>query len=150
MTESTNETSKNPEFTPQTDLDHVMWQGRTDPNMEQVPLKIIEAFLNEKRVFFLSPNPVNQSTAEQKVEPLTLAGKNEEPVIAIFTHITHVPQEYLAITPHAVGVPGGAVVTSLKNGGIIINPGTPVAFEISAKGVESIRNDFLSDKPAEN
>ena len=126
-----------------------MWQGRTDPSQKDVPLRIIQAFLAEKRVFFLSPNPVNQSTAEQKVEPLTLAGKNEEPVIAIFTHIKHVPQEYLALTPHAVGVPGAAVVTSLKNGGIIINPGTVVAFEISAKGVDSIREDFLAGNPGE-
>ena len=149
MTEQDNNTENTeqnqPEFQPQTALDHIMVAGRRDPSAQNIPLQIIQGLLKEKRVFFLSPVAMSKIDADQKVQPLTLAGKNNQPVVAIYTHVLHVPQEYLALAPHPVGVPGGAVVASVRGGGIIINPGTEVAFEISAKGVEAIKKDFFGE-----
>ena len=80
------------------------------------------------------------------VNPLTLQDNDGNPLIAMFSATDVIPEEYAEHAPHAVDAPGVAVVQSLSGSGIIIDPGQEHGFQISAEGVERIREDFL--KPA--
>ena len=68
-----------------------------------------------------------------------------DPVVALFTHLSRVPETYVDEAPYAVRVAGASVVEHLTGAGIVINPGHAIGFEIGSDGVEAIRRDFGPD-----
>lgn len=110
---------------------------------EAQPGEIIRAFLTST-VYFLSADEISPETSS--VNPLTLQDNEGNPMIALFSTTESIPEEYIEHAPHAVDAPGVAVVQSLTGSGIIIDAGQEHGFQISAEGVERIKEDFL--KPA--
>ncbi|GAB3193943.1 SseB family protein [Nesterenkonia suensis] len=140
-----NPETQNPDETPEgeqlPDLRDTLVAGKDG---EAQPNEIIRAFLTST-VYFLSAEEVTPETAS--VNPLTLQDNEGNPLIALFSGTDVVPAEYSEHAPHAVDAPGVAVVQSLAGAGIIIDAGQEHGFQISAEGVDRIREDFL--RPAE-
>ncbi|GAA3288326.1 SseB family protein [Nesterenkonia halobia] len=130
---------ENPEgAAPQQSLQEVLIAGKDG---EAQPGDIIRAFLTSS-VYFLSPHEISDETSS--VNPLTLQDNEGNPLIALFSATDIIPEEYSEHAPHAVDAPGVAVVQSLSGAGIIIDAGQEHGFQISAEGVDRIREDFLS------
>ncbi|GAA1183588.1 MULTISPECIES: SseB family protein [Nesterenkonia] len=136
-----NPDAQTPDETPEgeqlPDLRDTLVAGR-DGNAQ--PSEIIRAFLTST-VYFLSAEEVTPETGS--VNPLTLQDSEGNPLIALFSGTDLVPAEYAEHAPHAVDAPGVAVVQSLAGAGIIIDAGQEHGFQISAEGVDRIREDFL-------
>jgi hypothetical protein len=124
---------------PQTHLEAVLKAGQED---RAASGEVIAAFLREE-IFFLSREKVTEES--QNVQPLLLQNKENQPVIALFTHPARVPGSYAEEAPFAVRVVGAAVVDNLSGAGLVLNPGHELGFEIGAEGVEAIRRDFQPD-----
>lgn len=149
MTETPN---TQPEQTPATDaaaeptdtatLEQVLSQGKDGKAQAG---EIIRTFLTSN-VYFLSPEEVSDETGS--VNPLTLQDNEGNPLIALFSTIENIPEDYKEHAPHAVEAPGVAIVQSITGAGVMIDAGQEHGFQISAEGVERIRTDFIS--PAED
>lgn len=124
---------------PQTQLEAVLKAGQDDPELTGV---VISTFLSSE-VLFLSREPVGEESTN--VQPLLLQNADGDPVIALFTHAARIPAAYMDEAPHAVRVPGAAVIDTLEGAGLVINPGHELGFEIGAEGVSAIRRDFNAD-----
>lgn len=124
---------------PQTHLETVLLAGQQD---EGKAGEVIATFLGEE-VYFLSREQVDAST--DNVQPLLLQNKDGQPVIALFTHLSRIPEAYIGEAPYAVRVAGAAVIDNLDGAGLVLNPGHELGFEIPAEGVAAIRRDFHPD-----
>lgn len=138
-----NPDAQNPDHTAEPELPSLRDTLVAGKDGDAEPGEIIRAFLTST-VYFLSAEEVTPETGS--VNPLTLQDNDGNPLIAMFSATDVIPEEYAEHAPHAVDAPGVAVVQSLSGSGIIIDPGQEHGFQISAEGVERIREDFL--KPA--
>lgn len=127
---------------PQTHLEKLLLAGQAD---QEKAGEVIAAFLTEE-VYFLSREQVGEET--ENVQPLLLQNRDGLPLIALFTHVSRIPNHYIDEAPFAVRVVGAAVIDNLEGAGMVVNPGHPIGFEIGPDGVDAIRRDFNPDGSA--
>ena len=105
---------------------------------------VVNAFLGTE-VYFLSREEVTGQNPH--AQPLLLSNAAGTPMVAIFTSLERIPGTYIDQAPYGVLVKGSAVIRSLSDTGVVVNPGSELSFQIPAEGVAELKEELLHHKP---
>ena len=108
-------------------------------------VEVVNSFLNSQ-VYLPS---VEKAGEDGSVSPLMLQDTNENPVMALFTSPDIIPEEFSEPAPHVSVVTGAAVVQSVTNAGVIIDPGSDHQFPLAQEQMSAIREQIIDQSPEE-
>lgn len=108
-------------------------------------VEVVNAFLNSE-VYLPS---VEKPGEDGSISPLMLQDTEENAVMPVFTSPDGVPEEYTENAPHVAVVSGVAVLQSVTNAGLVIDPGAEHQFPISMEQMKLIREQIAAQMPEE-
>lgn len=108
-------------------------------------VEVVNSFLNSQ-VYLPS---VEKAGEDGSVSPLLLQDTNENPVMPLFTSAEAIPEEYTEPAPHVSVVTGAAVIQSVTNAGVVIDPGAEHQFPLSMEQMAAVREQIVSQTPEE-
>lgn len=127
-------------FAAQTDLKEKMVTAAEGETTTEEVVEVVNSFLNSE-VYLPSVEEVGEDGA---VSPLLLQDTDENPVLPLFTSPEIIPEEFAEPAPHVSTVTGAAVVQSVTDAGVIIDPGTEHQFPLSMEQMTAIREQIVS------
>lgn len=107
---------------------------------------VVSAFMSAE-VYFLSREEVTGQNPN--AQPLLVSDPSGAAMVPVFTALERIPGSYIDQAPFGVLVQGAAIIRSLSQTGVVINPGDRLSFQIPAAGVTVLQQDLLN-QPTEN
>ncbi|WP_022871821.1 SseB family protein [Nesterenkonia alba] len=101
---------------------------------------VVNAFL-QSEIYLPSPQ---QPGEDGSVSPLMLQDQNENPVLPLFSSPEEIPADYKERAPHVAVVSGIAILQSVTDAGIVIDPGTDHQFPLTADQMSAIREQVTT------
>lgn len=103
-------------------------------------VEVVNSFLNSQ-VYLPS---VEKAGEDGSVNPLMLQDTEENPVMPLFTSPDIIPEEFAEPAPHVSVVTGAAVVQSVTNASVVIDPGSDHQFPLAQEQMAAIREQVVS------
>lgn len=127
-------------FAAESDLKEKMVSAAEGETTTEDVVEVVNSFLNSQ-VYLPS---VEKAGDDGSVNPLMLQDTNENPVMALFTSPEIIPEEFTEPAPHVSVVTGAAVVQSVTNAAVVIDPGSDHQFPLAQEQLAAIREQIVS------
>lgn len=130
-------------FTPQSPLEQALLDAQEDRLSQDA---FLEKFINTP-VVFLADHPVSESGEwHPETKPLVLGTPKGWPALAVFSHPDRaqaLPEHLRVGRAHALVAVAGAVIQGIgPDLGLVMNPGSPVGFEIPPAQLAALKAAF--------
>lgn len=130
-------------FPTQTDLKEKLVTAAEGETTTENVVQVVNEFLNSQ-VYLPS---VEKAGEDGSVSPLLLQDTDENPVMPLFTSPEAIPEEYAEPAPHVSVVTGAAVIQSVTNAGVVLDPGAEHQFPLSMEQMAAVREQIVAQMP---
>lgn len=124
-------------------LTHFETMILTGMNKPELSGSVVGAFMSAE-VYFLSREEVTGQNPN--AQPLLVSNAAGAPMVPVFTSLARIPGSYIDQAPYGVKVQGAAIIRSLSQTGLVINPGDELTFQIPADGVAVLQQELLNQR----
>lgn len=103
-------------------------------------VEVVNAFLNSQ-VYLPS---LEKAAEDGSVSPLFLQDTEEKPVLPLFTNPEEIPEQFTEAAPHVSVVTGAAVIQSVQDVTVVIDPTSEHQFPLAPEQTASIREQIMT------
>ncbi|WP_146339829.1 SseB family protein [Nesterenkonia sp. NBAIMH1] len=123
---------------PQPDLKQALLTAADGETKTEELVDVVNAFL-QSQVYLPT---VEQASEDGTINPLMLQDTEENAVMPLFSSEDAIPAEYAERAPHTAVVTGVAILQSVDNAGVVIDPGADHQFPLSQEQMAAIRQQI--------